>query len=132
MAKMLNKFRLKDTSDADLVDYSLTSGTAVYSQPIDIRREEGFNSLLVKEDKSGGSGDVDISAEYSIDKENWHTAYTSNMSGTITAEGNIVTAMQNVTRLMIFTSRAAHYIRFKFDPDADSQITADFMFQEEY
>lgn len=131
MVKFVNKFRLFNAEGSIITDLSLTSGNAVFSQGIDVRKQEGFMSLLVKENKSGGGGDVDISAEYSLDKDNWYTAYTSDMSGVISAEGNIVTALQNVTRWMIFSARQAHFIRFKFDPDADSQITADFLFQED-
>ena len=121
--------RLK-VSDSVMTDYSLTSGIAVWSDGINVSRNGGFANLLVKEDKAGGAGDVDISAEYSLDNTNWYTAYVSNMSGTITAEGNIVTNLQNVTRFIVFTPRLTNFIRFKFDPDADSQVTADFTYQD--
>ena len=53
------------------------------------------------------------------------------MAGTITVEGNIVTALQNVTRWIPYTVRLAVYMRYKFDPDADSQITVKHIFQNE-
>lgn len=126
--------RVQALDDADgvaLSSYSLSSGTVVYSEPITVSHNVLYASLLVAEDKSGGAGDVDISAQYSTDKTAWHSAYTSNMSGTITIEGNIVTALQNATRWIVYTPRLAPYMRFKIDPDADSQITVTHILYEE-
>lgn len=114
---------LDDAAGTAMSDYALTSGSAVYSEIIDMERNAGFVALLVTEDKSGGTGDVDISVEYSVDKTNWYTVYTSDMYGTITAEGNVATALGNITRWIAFTSRITRYMRYKFDPDADSQVT---------
>ena len=111
-------------TNTEITDYALTSGSAIYSETIDLERNAGFICLLIVEDKAGGAGDVDVSIEYSIDASNWYVAYTSDLAGTLTADGNIVTALQNVTRYIIFQARPAQYARFKFDPDADSQITA--------
>lgn len=119
---------LQDTSGTDIEDYSLTSGSAVQSAKIRVQDNAGFMTLLVTEDKAGGTGDVDIYVEYSINSSDWHRAYTSNMAGTITIEGNIVTALQNVSRYMIFTPRLAPYVRVVFDPDADSEVTAHLLY----
>ena len=83
------------------------------------------------EDKSGGAGDVDIYVEYSDDGSTFYRTYTTDLAGTITVEGNLVTALQNVTRRIIHTARLAKYVRYVFDPDADSRITADITYQEE-
>lgn len=119
-------------SKAVIEDLSLTSGVVVTTDTVRMKGNVGFTSLLIKEDKAGGAGDVDIFAEYSLDKDNWYRAYTSNMSGAITQEGNIATTIQNSTRWIVFTPRMAPYMRLKFDPDADSQITATLIYQEEY
>lgn len=122
--------QLRDENLVNFTDYALTNGTAVYSESIYIAKNIGFCTLFVKEDKAGGGGDVDISAEYSIDATNWYTAYRTDMAGTITAEGNIVTALQNVERWIHHPARLAIYMRYKFDPDADSQISAKFIYQD--
>ncbi len=122
---------LNDSAGTALSSYSLTSGVAVYSEVINVVDNVGFASLLITEDKAGGAGDVDISVEYSVDGTNWYSAYTSDMSGTIAAEGNVVTALQNVTRWIVHTARLSVVMRYKFDPDADSQITAVAIYQRD-
>ena len=122
---------LKDAADTAISSYALSSGVAVYSETLKVDDNMGFITLLVIENKAGGAGDVDISAEYSIDGTNWYTAYTSDMGGTLSAEGNIVTALQNTSRWMVHTARLAPYLRYKFDPDADSQITASMIYQRD-
>ncbi|OPX89064.1 MAG: hypothetical protein A4E53_01672 [Pelotomaculum sp. PtaB.Bin104] len=117
----------RDLADADDVvfsDYALTSGVAVYSETLDVRDNGGFMALLVTENHSGGTGDVDISIEYSTDKVNFYPAYTSS-SGALTVDPNIVTGLQNVTRWIVHTIRMGKYVRYKFDPNADSQITVE-------
>ncbi len=110
---------------------SMVSATAEESAGVLIRHNTGFAVLLVTEDIAGGTGDVDIYAEYSDDNSSWTRAYISNMSGTITQEGNIATAFGNVTRRIIFTVRMANYIRIVFDPDANSTVTAAITFLED-
>jgi hypothetical protein len=52
------------------------------------------------------------------------------MSGAITADGNIVTALGDTANdspkggLIVYNARISRYMHYKFDPDADSQITA--------
>ncbi len=119
---------LNDSTGTSLSDFALTSGSAVYTEPIDLINNVGFATLLITEDKAGGAGDVDVSLEYSEDGKNFYTAYTTNGSGTITAEGNIVTALQDVTRWIILPVRMAKYLRIKLDPDANSQVTVRFIY----
>jgi hypothetical protein len=128
--KIGNKKRLNNAAGAAITSLALTALTAVYSEAIPVDHNVWFMALLVKEDKSGGAGDVDISAEYSLDGTNFYTAYTTS-SGVLTADTLLVEALQNVTRWIIFTPRLAKYMRFKFDPDANSQVTADLLYQEE-
>ncbi len=129
--------KLKDSTGTAIVDLALSNGVAVYSQKIETKKNAGFFSLLITEDKAGGAGDVDISLQYSIDGTNWYDAYVSDMDGTINIEGVasggglIVSGLQDLTRWIVYTARAARYMRYKFDPDADSQITATHIYVED-
>ncbi len=120
--------------NVSLVDYSLTSGTAIYSSTIDTQHNAGFSALLITEDKAGGAGDVDVSTEYSVDGANWYSAYrhatvdTAGFVGPIMKDGDVVTGLQNKTRWVVYTPRPGRYVRYKFDPDADSKITATHIF----
>ena len=118
-------------SRALVEDLAVSNGIMVTSDSISVRGNVGFATLLVTEEKAGGAGDVDIFAEYSTDNSTWNKAYTTS-AGTLTVDSNIVTALQNATRWIVFTPRLAPYIRFTFDPDADSQVTAELIYQEEY
>lgn len=118
-------------SGTAITSYALTSGVAVNSDAVDVEDNIGFATLVVTENAGGGTGDVDIYAEYSYDGTTWARYYASDMAGSITVEGNIVTTLQNVTRYIGFTVRLAPYIRIVFDPDANSTVTARLIFQRE-
>lgn len=126
----VNSKRLLNAAGASISALAMANGVAVNSEPIKVERNVGFFVLLVKEDKLGGAGDVDIYAEYSMDGVNWHRPNTTS-GGVLTQEANIVTTLQNTTKWIVFTARLANYVRFVFDPDADSQVTADFIYQED-
>lgn len=131
-AKKIAKYRLlEDAAGTSISDYALTAATAVYSESIKIYDNVGFSTLLITEDIAGGAGDVDISVQYSVDGSNWYTAYTTDMAGIIIAEGNLVTALQNVTRWIPHSVRLSVWMRYMFDPDANSQITAYNIYQWE-
>lgn len=115
-----------------VTDYALSNGVVSTTDSVRVRGNEGYASLVVIEDKAGGAGDVDIYAEYSLDGTTWYRPYVSDMAGTITIEGNIVTTLGNDTRWIVFTPRVAPYIRFKLDPDADSELTATLIHLEAY
>lgn len=121
--------RRLEISGTPITGYSLTSGAAVTSDSIKISNNEGFMSLLVKEAKIGGAGDVDIYAMYSIDNENFYRANTT-ANGTLTQDSDIVTTLQNSTKWIVCPARVARYIKFVFDPDANSQVTADVIYLE--
>lgn len=125
----INRTKLR-VSNSVVEDLSLTNGVKVTSDSIRVRGNVGFATLIVTEDKTGGAGDVDIFAEYSSDNSNWYQSYTTS-SGTLTVDSNIVTGLQNASRWIVFTPRLAPYVRFTFDPDADSQVTAELIYQEE-
>lgn len=121
------------TTQSSLFNFSLTSGAAKYSSTIDTQHNAQYSTLLITEDKAGGAGDVDISVEYSVDGSNWYDPYSSTIDsagfgGPLKKDDNIVTGLQNTTRWIIYTPRASRYLRYKFDPDADSQITATHIF----
>ncbi len=122
---------MKSDNSTPITALALTNQTAVTSESIRVEKNVGFLVLTIKEDKVGGGGDVDIYAEYSDDNVTFYRTYTTDLAGTISAEGNIVTALQNVTHRIVHTARLAKYVRYVFDPDADSQITADITFQED-
>lgn len=122
---------LKDASNVAFSSYSLTSGAAVETRAIRVKENQGFAALLVTEDIAGGAGDVDIYVEYSTDGTNWYRPYESDMAGTATIEGNVITAIQNVTRWIVFTPRMSPFMRIVFDPDANSEITAYLIYQKD-
>lgn len=119
---------LKDTSNTEISTYALSTGVAVQTNEIRVNDNVGFASLLLTVD---ASGDVDVYAEYSFDKSNWYRPSISDMAGTATLEGNIVTAAANDTLWIVFTPRLAPWMRIVFDPDANSTITAKLVYQED-
>jgi hypothetical protein len=118
------RINLDDSNNNSIVDLALTSGVAVYSERINVERAGGFVSLLITEDIAGGAGDVDISVEYSMDGTNFYTANVSDLAGTVTTDGVIATGVGNTTALYTFPLRPFPWMRYKFDPDADSEVTA--------
>ena len=130
--RVANKKRLNASNGAPLTDFSLANGVISYSEAIDIKKNVGFGNMIVVEDKAGGAGDVDIYAEYSFDGTLWYRPSEANMDGTVTVQGNIRTALQNDTEFITdIGMKLANYVRFAFDPDADSQVTVDFIYQED-
>jgi len=115
---------LNDAAGTPISSYELTSLTAVYSENLRISDTNELKTLLIVEDKAGGAGDVDISAEYSVDGVTFYPAYTSDMSGALTLVGLISLALGDESRWIVWTPRIGIFLRYKFDPDADSQITA--------
>lgn len=108
--------------------YALTNGTAVYSDPIRAKYSNGYAALLVL--CTGGSDDVDITFEVSLDGTNWYVPYTADGTS-LTDAGGIVIAL-TASRWMDISSRIriAPWVRFKLDPDANSTVTAYYLQQE--
>ena len=111
--------------------HAMASGTGIYTEAIIVDNNVGFATLYVDGRGNGVTSDVDISVEYSMDGINFYTAYTSDMAGTITAEGNLVTAQGLTERWIIVPVRMAKFMRFLFDPDALSTIRAKLIYQQQ-
>ena len=114
--------------------HAMASGTGIYTAPLIVDNNVGFATLYVDGRGQNGLGtasDVDISVEYSMDGINFYTAYTSDMAGTITAEGNLVTAQGTTERWIIVPVRMAKFLRFLFDPDAESMLRAKLIYQQQ-
>lgn len=126
----VNTKRLNTSAGVAITNLNMSNGVAVNSEFIKIDRNVGFAALLLTENKAGGAGDVDVYAEYSVDGVTFQKAYTTS-AGALTVDANIVTTLQNVTRYIVIDLRVAKYVRFVFDPDADSTMTADLIYQEE-
>ena len=122
---------IKSSSGLRMGGHYLASGEALYSAAIPVPNNVGFASLLIVEDFGDTAGDVDISVQYSIDGVNFYTAYTTDMAGTVTAEGNIVTGIGNESRWIVIPVRMAKFLRFLFDADSISQITAKLIYQQQ-
>lgn len=129
-SKRINTQSLR-VNNVSVTSYDITSGATVTSDSVKVNGNVGFTTLLVTEDKVGGAGSVDIYAQYSFDKVTWSRPYLSDMSGTITAEGNIVTALGNATRYIVFTPRMSQWVRFIVSANANSRLTAVLSYQEE-
>lgn len=123
-------YRVKDSSGVVFTTYAIANGATVYSESIKINDNVGYTTILAKEDKSGGAGNVSISAEYSTDGTNFYTPYTTS-AGTLTADSAIVSSLANSTRWIAFTARLAPYMRFKIVAAADSQVTLDVIYQRD-
>lgn len=126
-AKILN---LRDSNGAAISDTALSTGVAIFSETINVEDNAGFLTLLVTEDKAGALGDVDITAQYSVDGTNWAEAYTTT-SGAVSKDSIIIEGLRNITQWIVHTARLSKYLRYKFDPDADSEITATVIFQRD-
>lgn len=108
--------------------YALTTGTLVSTDSIDTRASNGYAALLI--DVSGGSDDLDIYFQVSKDGTNWFYPYTTDGSSLTNASG--VAVAVTADRWIDISSRVkiAPFIRFQFDPDANSTITATYLQQE--
>lgn len=120
----------------DFDDYAISQDASIYSESIPFSFNVGSEAvLLLTEDKAGGAGDVDVSVEYCIDgctvNANWHNAWTASMDGTITQQGNLITTASNSVSFISYPVKTAPYMRYKFEPDADSQVSAKTIIQIE-
>lgn len=118
---------MNDSTGTAISSFALSTGVSVNSEQIFIRDNAGFSAILVTVD---ATGDVDIFAEYSTDGTSFHRAFLTpvTLDGTFTQEGLIAEAVSNATRYIIFSPQPAKFMRLVFDPDANSVITAEFIY----
>ncbi len=126
----VNSKTLNNSAGAPITALALTNAVPVTSESINVESNVGFLVLTVQENKPGAGGNVDIYAQYSDDNVTFNKAYVSDLAGSLVQDGNIVTALGNATRRMVFTARLGRYVNFVFSPNADSQVTASVTFQE--
>ena len=112
-------------SGVPISDKALTSGVMVTSDSVRIKGNTGFSALVME-----CSGDVDITFQVSTDGTTWYSPYTTDGSS-LTAAYEIVTAL-DADRWIVLPTRLAPYVRFRFDPDATSTISATYLYQEGY
>ncbi len=129
MEKIIHSEYLYDTDGTIIKDYALTSGAAVYCNPLKISKSNGFSNLEVT--LSGGVDDVDITFDVSLDGTNFSTPLDTdgNTLGKIFTALLYATASAGVN--ISFGPPAMPYIRIKLDPDANCIITAKYSHVEE-
>lgn len=101
----------------------MTSGAAEYSKGVRVHISTGYAALLVL--LTGGVDDVDITFEVSLDDINYYTPKDVDDN-----DLGIVYTTLTASRWITFSPQVAEYIRFKFDPDANSTVTAVYIQQE--
>ena len=122
---------LSDSNGQELTAYVTGSSTVVYTNAIDISGAATDKAaLIITENVTGGSGDVDLSAQYSIDGVTFYDPYLTT-SGTWYAEGVIAETITATTIYLEHDLHAAPFMRYKIDPDAASQITVKQILQYE-
>lgn len=122
--------RLKDSSGVALTDYAISASATVYTQAFPVQDNVGYLSILVVEDKAGGAGDVEISAEYSVDGTNFYTVNTTS-AGTLAPESPVADSVSNETAWIQHTARLAKYVRYKIVAAANSEVTFDVIYQQD-
>lgn len=127
----VNRRRLytNDASPVAITNLAIASGVTVYSGAIDVQRNVGFLTLLLKENKAGNAGSVNVWYEYSFDGTNFYIPNTTN-AAVLTSDGDIVDTFGNNTQWIVQAARLGVYMRVGFLANTDSQVTADLMFQE--
>ena len=126
----VQQINLNTAANVRIEDLSLTSGVAVFTGAIDTKNssDTGRMTLLITEDQSGGTGDVDITIEFSNNGTTWFTDQSrTDELGAFVARV-IAVGVQNEAIAITFTHAPAKFLRIKFDPDANSEITATLIF----
>lgn len=124
--KLVHHQVLQDEQGNDISVKDFTSGTAVFSRPINTVYNEGFSALLLVQ--GTGSLDMDISYELSLDGDIWFTPSTTD-GASLTTTGAIATAVTE-SEWIIYTPQVAPFTRFKLDPDATGSWTVNYIHQE--
>ena len=104
--KVIHSEKLK-TTGTDWTDKAMTTGTGTYySDPLPVRRSNGYAALLVK----SSSGSLAITQEVSIDGLNWYTPYDTdgNDLGVIASALTVTTG-----KWIVFNPQIGNYMRIK-------------------
>lgn len=107
--------------------HAMTSGNAEYSKPLRVHISTGYAALLVL--LAQGTADVDIDMEVSLNGKDFYTPRDFNGTdlGLVIADG---TCVFGTDWWIVLAPQVAEYIRFKFDPDGNSTVTAVYIQQE--
>jgi len=124
--KLVHQQFLQDENGDDINVKAFTSGTAVFSRPINTSYNEGFSSLLLVQ--GTGTLDMDVSYELSLDGSIWFEPSTTD-GASLTTTGAIATAVTE-SEWIIYTPQVAPFTRFKLDPDATGSWTVHYVHQE--
>ena len=123
MGRYLIHYQALAVAGVPVEKYALTSGTAVYSDPIPADYSSGFASLLFL--SHTGIDDVDISFQVSLDGKNFYDPVDVDNN----ALGVIFTAA-TADKWISFGPTACKWFRFKLDPDANSNVSVYYIQQE--
>ena len=124
MAKnIIHRQFLKDPTGADWSNKSMTTVVGTYyTQAINNHLTTGFASLLVLR----SAGTLAITFECSDNGLDWYIPYD-----TVGTALNVVYAVLNANRWIVFSPQVAEYIRFKFVlTAANATVTAIYRHQE--
>lgn len=102
---------------------SFTNGSGVYSNALRPHFTTGFGALLVI---LADTPDVDITYQTSLDGKNWYSPVDTSGNSLATISTALV-----ASAWIVFSPQVAEYVRFYFDPDANSTVTAIYIQQEE-
>ena len=117
------------TDGVDWNPKSLTSGNAVYSDSLKVVYSHGYAGLVIV--LSGGSDDIDINMEVSYNEVDWFIPYNSSGDslGKVITDGTCLYSTRP-NWWIVFTPQLASYLRFQFDPDADSTVKVVYLHRE--
>lgn len=111
---------------------AMVNGTAEYSWPVRAYASNGAAGLIVT--LAGAADDIDITYETSLDwneQTNKGTWYDSIIDTAGTSLNAIYTALGQGTNVIMFDPPLTKWIKFKFDPDANSTVTSAIYFHQE-
>src|ERR1039458_400916 len=118
----VNSKRLNSSTGVPITNLAIANGATLLSEVLKVDKNVGFLVILAVENKVGAGGSISIFASYSDDGVTFYRTYTTDLAGTIAQEGNIVTALSNVTRRIVHTARLAKFVQYSFVAAADSQV----------
>lgn len=109
-------------SGSPVSNYAVGSGVTVTSDSIYQTGNVGYGSMLLLV-----SGSVNASFQVSRDGSNWYTPYTTD-GVSLTAAGSIVSTLTDDSWIVL-PIRMAPYVRFVFQANSSSTISANYQWQ---